>query len=201
MKRKTIKAVSGIFLTAMALSFFLHSIPLYAAEPENREPARARVKVTKVDSVANVGLSGATFGIYRDEACTDKITDLAETDENGESEQEVAVTQDTAYLKEITAPEGYRDNLEVYPADLTVGQTVSVTIPGEERMGYLEITSKGHVLTGIDTDGEGAKFQYWRNLEREGAVFTVHAGEDIITPYGAVVYRQGDLVAENLSHN
>ena len=62
----------------------------------------------------------------------------------------------------------------------------------------LDITSKGNVLTDAEPDGEGVEFRYWRSLEREGAVFSVHAGEDIVTPYGAVVYRQGDLVAENL---
>lgn len=35
---------------------------------------RARVKVVKVDSIANAKLSGTVFGIYRDKECTDLIT-------------------------------------------------------------------------------------------------------------------------------
>lgn len=198
MKGKIGKTIFSILSAAMILSFSLPLTPISAMAPENAGQDHAKVKVVKVDSIANVGLSGATFGIYRDEACTDLITNMAETDENGETEQEVAVTQDRIYLKEITAPSGYRCNSMVYQADLEAGRTISITIPGTEQLGSLDIAAKGHVLTEAEPDGEGMEFRYWRSMEQKGAVFNVYAGEDIVTPYGAVIYRTGDMVAENL---
>lgn len=198
MKGKIRKTVFSILSSAMILSFYLPYTPIFAMEPENARQDHAKVKVVKVDSIANVGLSGATFGLYRDEACTDLITNMAKTGENGESEQEVAVTQDVVYLKEIIAPSGYRYNSMAYPAALEAGQTISVTIPGTEQLGSLDIAAQGHVLTEAEPDGEGLEFRYWCSMERKGAVFNVYAGEDIVTPYGAVIYRTGDLVAENL---
>lgn len=85
MKEQIKNTLSGILLVAMTFSFFLLHIPACAAEPESTVPDQAKIKVLKVDSVANVGIPGATFGIYRDEACTDVITNMAETDENGEA--------------------------------------------------------------------------------------------------------------------
>lgn len=209
MKRNRKKAVTGFLFAAMLLSILLPYIPVSAVEPENpdygenraagaADEEHAKVKVIKVDSIVNVGLSGAVIGIYRDEACTDLIAAMAVTDENGEAEKEIVITQDAVYLKEMTAPSGYHDNPVVYRADLEADQTVSVTIPGTERMGSLEMAAKAHVLSEAETDEDGTKFRYWRSVERIGAVFNVYAGADIVTPYGAVVYKAGDLVAENL---
>ena len=49
-------------------------------------------------------LAGAVFGIYSDKDCTKLITEMPATDKNGSSVAEIIKTQDTVYLKEITAP-------------------------------------------------------------------------------------------------
>lgn len=50
-------------------------------------------------------LSGAVFGLYSDADCKNLITKLPATDaENGEASAQIVKTQDTVYLKEITAP-------------------------------------------------------------------------------------------------
>lgn len=72
---------------------------------------RAKIGVSKVDSKeGNAKLAGAVFGIYRDKECTQLITEMPATDTNGYAEAEIVKTQDTVYLKEITAPKGYRIN-------------------------------------------------------------------------------------------
>ena len=68
----------------------------------------ASVKVIKKDSKANAKLSGAVFGLYSDADCKNLITKLPATDANGEASAQIVKTQDTVYLKEITAP---MDNL------------------------------------------------------------------------------------------
>ena len=62
----------------------------------------------KKDAKSDAKLSGAVFGLYSDAECTKLITQLPATDENGEASVQITKTQDTVYLKEITAPTGYR---------------------------------------------------------------------------------------------
>ncbi len=159
---------------------------------------RARVKVVKVDSIANARLSGAVFGIYRDKDCTDLIAKMPATDKNGASEAEIVMTQDTVYLKEITAPTGYRYNASAYRVALKANQTVSTTVPDVEQLGNLTIYKEGEVLTGADSNENGVAFRY-EGRRQKGAVFNVYAAKDITTPYGSVVYKAGELVAENLT--
>ncbi len=157
----------------------------------------ARVKVVKVDSVSHAKLSGVIFGIYRDKACTELIVEMPATDQNGASEVEIAMTQDTVYLKEITAPAGYRYNATSYRVVLKQGKTTSTVVPDEEQLGNLTVYKEGEVLTGASIQENGAVFQY-ENRRQKGAVFRVYAAKDITTPYGLVVHKAGELVAENL---
>ena len=159
----------------------------------------AKVEVIKVDSNhANAKLDGAVFGIYSDKDCTKLITQMPATDQNGSSVAEIVKTQDTVYLKEITAPSGYRINTSAYNVKLVANETTSVTVPDQEQMGELTIYKEGQVLTGADVTESGVVFRY-EDCRQEGAVYDVYAGEDIITAYGAKVYSKGDLVKGNLS--
>lgn len=70
----------------------------------------ASVKVIKKDAKADAKLAGAVFGLYSDANCTNLITKLPATDANGEASVQIIKTQNTVYLKEITAPTGYVDS-------------------------------------------------------------------------------------------
>lgn len=159
----------------------------------------AKVGVVKVDSKnQDAKLSGAVFGIYSDKNCTQLITQMPATDNNGASVVEIVKTQDTVYLKEITAPKGYRINTTAYNVKLVANQTVTTTVPDEEQLGELTVYKEGQVLTGADMTDAGVTFRY-ENRRQEGAVYDVYAGEDIYTAYGAQVYKKGDLVKGNLT--
>lgn len=159
----------------------------------------AKVKVIKVDSDhSEAKLAGAVFGIYSDKDCTKLITQMPATDKNGSSVAEIIKTQDTVYLKEITAPTGYRLNTSSYNVNLVANQTTSVTVPDQEQLGELTVYKEGQVLTGADVTEEGVTFRY-ENRRQEGAVYNVYAGADIVTAYGAKVYSKGDLVKANLT--
>lgn len=157
----------------------------------------ARVRVIKVDSDTGARLSGAVFGIYRDQACRDLAATMSATGQDGVSEAGFPMTQNLVYLKEHTAPTGYRINPSVYPVELAVGQTASVTIPDVEQLGNLTIHKEGEVLVGASSNEDGTVFQY-ENRRQKGAAFQVYAARDITTPYGTVVYRAGELVADHL---
>lgn len=159
----------------------------------------AKVKVIKVDSDhSEAKLAGAVFGIYSDKDCTKLISQMPATDKNGSSVAEIIKTQDTVYLKEITAPTGYRLNTSSYNVNLVANQTTSVTVPDQEQLGELTVYKEGQVLTGADVTEEGVTFRY-ENCRQEGAVYNVYAGADIVTAYGAKVYSKGDLVKANLT--
>mgnify|MGYP000674063951 FL=1 len=158
----------------------------------------ASVKVIKKDSKANAKLSGAVFGLYSDADCKNLITKLPATDANGEASAQIVKTQDTVYLKEITAPSGYRINATAYNVKLEVSKTTTVTVPDEEQLGQLTVYKEGEVLTGADVTENGTTFRYEKRRQK-GAVYNVYAGADITTACGTKVYSKGDLVKENLT--
>ena len=159
---------------------------------------QASVKVIKKDAKSDAKLSGAVFGLYSDAECTKLITQLPATDENGEASVQITKTQDTVYLKEITAPSGYRINATAYNVKLEVSKTTTVTVPDEEQMGQLTVYKEGEVLVGADVTENGTTFKYEKRRQ-SGAVYDVYAGEDIKTAYGTKIYSKGDLVKENLT--
>ena len=159
---------------------------------------QASVKVIKKDAKSDAKLSGAVFGLYSDAECTKLITKLPATDENGEASVQITKTQDTVYLKEITAPSGYRINATAYNVKLEVSKTTTVTVPDEEQMGQLTVYKEGEVLVGADVTENGTTFKYEKRRQ-SGAVYDVYAGADIKTAYGTKVYSKGDLVKENLT--
>ena len=158
----------------------------------------ASVKVIKKDAKADAKLAGAVFGLYSDANCTKLITKLPATDANGEASVQIIKTQDTIYLKEITAPTGYRINATAYNVKLEVSKTTTVTVPDEEQMGQLTVYKEGQVLTGADVTENGTTFKYEKRRQKS-AIYDVYAGADIKTAYGAKVYSKGDLVKENLT--
>ena len=158
----------------------------------------ASVKVIKKDAKANAKLSGAVFGLYSDANCTKLITKLPATDANGEASVQIVKTQDTIYLKEITAPSGYRINATAYNVKLEVSKTTTVTVSDEEQLGQLTVYKEGEVLVGADVTENGTTFKYEKRRQK-GAVYDVYAGADIKTAYGTKVYSKEDLVKENLT--
>ena len=159
----------------------------------------AKVQVIKVDSKnQDAKLSGAVFGVYKDKDCTQLIAKMPATDKNGASEVEIVKTQDTVYLKEITAPTGYRLNTSSYNVKLVANQTTSVTVPDKEQLGELTVYKEGQVLVGAEVSADKTVFQY-ENRRQAGAVYDVYAGADIYTAYGALVYEKGALVKEHLT--
>ena len=159
---------------------------------------QASVKVIKKDAKSDAKLAGAVFGLYSDAECTKLITKLPATDENGEASVQITKTQDTVYLKEITAPSGYRINATAYNVKLEVSKTTTVTVPDEEQMGQLTVYKEGEVLVGADVTENGTTFKYEKRRQN-GVVYNVYAGADIKTAYGTKVYSKGDLVKENLT--
>ncbi len=107
----------------------------------------ARITLTKKDGDTNVSLSGAVFGVYKDEACTSLIVNMPPTDEKGYSYTEFSKTQETVYLKEITAPVGYCLSMDVYNVKLVAGGNTDIKTENREQKGKIKIHKSGEKLT------------------------------------------------------
>ena len=162
--------------------------------------ALANINITKKDSVSGKNLAGAVFGVYSDKACTNLITKMPATDKNGSSTVEIVVTQDTVYLKEITAPKGYVYSVTAHGVKVVAGKDSSLTIPNKEIMGSISIYKEGEVLTGVNTSDNGVTFQYEKK-RLAGATYQVTAGADIVAADGTLIYQKGAVVVDKLTTN
>ncbi|MEQ2433118.1 SpaA isopeptide-forming pilin-related protein [Blautia caccae] len=158
---------------------------------------QAMVEIVKQDADTKENLSGAVYGIYSDAACKKLITQMPATDKDGKSKVTILKTQDTVYLKEITAPTGYCYNATASNVTLVANKTSTVHVTDKEQLGNLTVYKVGEVFTGAVSNAEGTTFQY-ESRKQKGAVYNVYAKEDIKTPTGKIVYKAGELVKEHL---
>ena len=64
------------------------------------------------DGNGNYSIAGATYGVFADKDCTKQLATLT-TDENGNTDV-VEVTAGTVYIKELSAPAGYKVDKTIY---------------------------------------------------------------------------------------
>lgn len=154
----------------------------------------AKVKITKKDDATGVNLAGAVFGLYSDKGCTILIQKMPETDKNGASEVEIPKTQNTVYLKEISAPHGYKLNTSSVNVELQAGKTTSVAVTDKEQKGKVTVHKMGEILTGVSGEEGNLSFVYG-NSDYSGAKYAVYAAEDIYSQDKVTkIHKAGDLV-------
>lgn len=157
----------------------------------------ARIALSKKDANTNVNLAGAVFGVYKDEACTSLIATMPETDKNGSSYVEFTKTQETVYLKEITAPKGYRLNTSVYNVKLVAGGNTDISVTNTEQKGKIKIHKTGERLSGAEA-GNPYHFLY-DNSSYAGATYSIYTAEDIISQDKTTVIYPKDTLIETLT--
>ena len=128
--------------------------------------------------------------VYTDDKdCTDLIMEMPATDKNGVSSVTIEKTQDTVYLKEISAPQGYVLDTKSYGVKLEVGKTVQIEVADQEQLASLTVYKEGEVLTGADVTEEGVTFSYTKEKQK-GAVYDVYAEKEIVRADGTVAYKK-----------
>lgn len=91
----------------------------------------AKVKKTTANEIVTNGnamysIAGAIFGIFSDQNCSNQIGTLT-TNENGET-NEVEVTAGTVYIKELSAPKGYKLDTTVRSLKVEAGKTAVLNV-------------------------------------------------------------------------
>ena len=149
----------------------------------------ARVQITKTDAETGNPLDGAVYGVYKNSACTDLVTKISATGEDGISYSDYFdAGLETVYVKEITAPEGYVINKTVYPVHVSAGQTVEISAVDTRVKGKITVEKQD-----VDTE----EFLPQGDAQLAGAVYGLYARADIQNPDGTgVLYEAGSLIAQ-----
>ena len=133
-------------------------------------------KTTSNESVTNgnamYSIAGATFGIFSDQNCSNQIGTLT-TNENGDT-NEVEVTAGTVYIKELSAPKGYKPDTTVRSLKVEAGKTVTLNVSDVPK-----VTETLVDLFKIDMEIGKATAQ--GNAALAGAEFTWHYYDGLYT--------------------
>ena len=74
----------------------------------------------------NYSIAGATYGVFADKDCT-RVPATLTTDKNGNTDV-AEVTAGTVYIKELSAPAGYKVDKTVYPLTIKAGETATLNV-------------------------------------------------------------------------
>ena len=137
----------------------------------------AKVKKTTANEIVTNGnamytIAGATFGIFSDQNCSNQIGTLT-TNENGET-NEVEVTAGTVYIKELSAPKGYKLDTTVHSLKVEAGKTATLNVSDVPK-----VTETLVDLFKIDMETGKATAQ--GNAALAGAEFTWHYYDGLYT--------------------
>ena len=151
-----------------------------------------RIELTKKDINTQNPLSGAVYGIYTDKKCENLLMTMTATGTDGKAVSDYFdAALKTVYVKEVTAPTGYKLNTEVYKVDVAAGKTLTVTATDERVTGRVKIAK---------IDKETLAFKAQGDSVLRGAVYGLYAKEDIVHPDGTtgVLYKQDSLIAQGV---
>ncbi|MCM0744130.1 SrtB-anchored collagen-binding adhesin [Clostridioides difficile] len=131
------------------------------------------------DGNGNYSIAGATYGVFSDKDCTNQLATLT-TDNNGNTET-VEVKAGTVYIKELSAPTGYKVDTTVYSLKVEAGKTATLKVADTPK-----VTDTLIELFKIDMETQKSNPQ--GNATLEGAEFT--------WKYYAGYYNKNNLPAE-----
>lgn len=109
-------------------------------------------------------IAGATYGIYADKDCKNQLATLT-TDESGNTET-VEVRAGTVYVKELSAPAGYKVDENVYTLKVEAGKTATLNVSDTPKatdtlieLFKIDMETQKHNAQG-DASLEGAEFTW-----------------------------------------
>ena len=132
--------------------------------------AVGNAKLQKTSTNANItdgngiySIAGATYGVYSDKDCTKQLATLT-TDTSGNAEA-VEVRATTVYIKELSAPAGFKIDKTIYSLSVEAGKTATLKVSDTPK-----VTDTLIELFKIDMETQKSNPQ--GNASLEGAEFT-----------------------------
>ena len=107
----------------------------------------------------NYSLKGAVYGVFTDEECEKQVGTLT-TDENGVSEA-MELQEGTYYLKELSAPPGYRLDETIIKTEVQVERTATATVADEPIPQVVDLVINKENVIGEKL--EGAQFAVYED--------------------------------------
>lgn len=183
----------------------------------NNEAVRYRLKFIKVDAETGRIVTVANTAFKLKDANGEYVTqtvhypskkaiDTFYTDEDGTVMLPETVRRGLYFIEEFKAPEGYliqTEELAVFVGDENMNEPgeaylLEFTIEDEPVKGKIKLEKTGLQLTGFkekeDRFGNTIMQPVYEEKRLEGAVFEIHAAEDIIGKDGTEWYTQDELV-------
>ena len=152
--------------------------------------AVGNTKLQKTSTNANItdgngiySIAGATYGVYSDKDCTKQLATLT-TDTSGNAEA-VEVRATTVYIKELSAPAGFKIDKTVYSLSVEAGKTATLKVSDTPK-----VTDTLIELFKIDMETQKSNPQ--GNASLEGAEFTWN--------FYAGYYNKNNLPAQPQEH-
>ena len=108
-------------------------------------------------------IAGATYGVYSDKGCTKQLATL--TTDNSGNTNTVEVKAGTVYIRELSAPAGYKVDKTVYSLKVEAGKTATLKVSDTPK-----VTDTLIELLKIDMETQKGAPQ--GNASLEGAEFT-----------------------------
>lgn len=140
------------------------SQPLFYGVVEPDNASAALVKKSAVPQIRgnHYSLSGAKYGLYptaEDAQANKNSIGVLETNEDGTSNTIGSLEAKTYYVKEISAPLGYKLDTQIYPMTLYAGQTETVTVQDVPMLGEILIHKTDENKTAL----KGAEFSVYNH--------------------------------------
>ena len=113
------------------------------------------VRVHKTDASNNNALSGAVFGVFSDANCQNLLFELDKTDADGYATSEEPLScNETFYVKEITAPDGYIASDKIYEVNIKPANTTTIyyDIEAENtptKVEFVKTDEDGNLIAGV----------------------------------------------------
>ena len=138
--------------------------------------AVGNTKLQKTSTNANItdgngiySIAGATYGVYSDKDCTKQLATLT-TDTSGNTEA-VEVRATTVYIKELSAPAGFKIDKTVYSLSVEAGKTATLKVSDTPK-----VTDTLIELFKIDMETQKSNPQGNASLEGAGFTWNFYAG-------------------------
>ena len=154
------------------------------------------IEIKKVAKDTGLPLEGAEIEISSSEG---KVIYTGTTQADGKLEGVPELPIGTYNYREITAPDGYFIDTNVYTFEVTGNEEIiELVLEDEIILGKITVVKVGERFTDVkeetDSDGITTYQPEYNEGSLEGAAFEIVADGDIITPDGTVRHKDGDVV-------